>query len=112
VPQRSQPSAYDLGDTVEWKAALETMRRACSLSLRPHQLESRMREIRPSGLEGGVARKRHPYPYLAPHFVEVGPLQYSSRSKMSSIIGCIWSSGQMPYQFFSPGFSLIPAEVT
>jgi hypothetical protein len=22
-----------------------------------------MREIRPSGLEGGVARKRHPYPY-------------------------------------------------
>jgi len=22
-----------------------------------------MREIRPSGSEGGVARKRHPYPY-------------------------------------------------
>ena len=26
-----------------------------------------MREIRPSGLEGGVARKRHPYPYQT-HF--------------------------------------------
>jgi len=31
-----------------------------------------MREIRPSGSEGGVARKRHPYPYRrqypnAPH---------------------------------------------
>jgi hypothetical protein len=24
-----------------------------------------MREIRPSGSEGGVARKRHPYPYQA-----------------------------------------------
>jgi hypothetical protein len=34
------------------------------ISLRNHRLESRMREIRPSGLEGGVARKRHPYPYL------------------------------------------------
>jgi hypothetical protein len=28
-----------------------------------HQLESRMREIRPSGSEGGVACIRHPYPY-------------------------------------------------
>ena len=27
-----------------------------------HQLESRMREIRPSGSEGGVAFLRHPYP--------------------------------------------------
>ncbi|HZR21056.1 MAG TPA: hypothetical protein VFE51_27480, partial [Verrucomicrobiae bacterium] len=33
------------------------------VSPRHHRLESRMREIRPSGLEGGVARKRHPYPY-------------------------------------------------
>jgi hypothetical protein len=24
-----------------------------------------MREIRPSGSEGGVVRKRHPYPYLS-----------------------------------------------
>ena len=63
VPQRSQPSAYDLDDTVERKAALGTARRARSPSPRPHQLESRMREIRPSGSEGGVARKRHPYPY-------------------------------------------------
>jgi len=63
VPQRSQPSAYDLGDTVERKAALETARRARSLSLRPHRPESRMREIRPSGSEGGVAPTRHPYPY-------------------------------------------------
>ena len=28
-----------------------------------HRLESRMREIRPSGLEGGVAGNGHPYPY-------------------------------------------------
>ena len=28
-----------------------------------HQLESRMREIRLSGLEGGVGRKPYPYPY-------------------------------------------------
>ena len=28
-----------------------------------HQLESRMREIRPSGSEGGVGRKPYPYPY-------------------------------------------------
>ena len=31
--------------------------------MRPYRLESRMREIRPSGLEGGVALTRHPYPY-------------------------------------------------
>ena len=30
---------------------------------RPHRLESRMRENRTSGLEGGVGRKPHPYPY-------------------------------------------------
>jgi RNA-directed DNA polymerase len=30
-----------------------------------HRLESRMREIRPSGSEGGVARQRHPYPYVS-----------------------------------------------
>ena len=29
-----------------------------------HQLESRMREIRQSGSEGGVAGNGHPYPYL------------------------------------------------
>jgi len=29
-----------------------------------HRLESRMREIRPSGSEGGVADNGHPYPYL------------------------------------------------
>ena len=63
LPQRSQPRTYDLGDTVERKAALETTRKACSLSLRPHRPESRMREIRPSGSEGGVAPTRHPYPY-------------------------------------------------
>jgi hypothetical protein len=45
VPQRTQPSAYDLGDTVERKAALETARRACSLSQRPHRPESRMRYV-------------------------------------------------------------------
>ena len=65
VPQKSQPSTYDLGDTVERKAALETARRARSLSQRPHRPESRMREIRPSGSEGGVAPTRHPYPYPA-----------------------------------------------
>ena len=27
-----------------------------------HRLESRMREIRPSGSEGGVGRKPYPYP--------------------------------------------------
>src|SRR5262249_6355797 len=63
VPQRSQPRAYDLGDTVERKAALETARRARSLSLRPHRPESRMRENRPSGSEGGGAAHRSPYPY-------------------------------------------------
>jgi hypothetical protein len=63
VPQRNQPSAYDLADTVEWKAALETARRARSFSLRPHQLESRMREIRPSGSEGGGGLRASPYPY-------------------------------------------------
>jgi len=35
-----------------------------SLSSRPHQPESRMREIRPSGSEGGVTLVCHPYPYL------------------------------------------------
>ena len=35
-----------------------------SLMVRPHQLESRTRENRPSGSEGGVALTRHPYPYL------------------------------------------------
>ncbi len=63
VPQWYQPSTYDLGDTVERKVALETARRAHSLSPRPHQPESRMRENRPSGSEGGVAHPRHPYPY-------------------------------------------------
>ena len=29
-----------------------------------HRLESRMREIRQSGSEGGVAGNGHPYPYL------------------------------------------------
>ena len=55
VPQRYQPRPDDLGDAVERKAALETARRACSLSLRTHRPESRMREIRQSGSEGGVA---------------------------------------------------------
>src|SRR5262245_2625593 len=32
------------------------------VSLRPHRLESRMREICLSGSEGGVALSRHPYP--------------------------------------------------
>ena len=34
-----------------------------------HRLESRMREIRPSGSEGGGAGNRSPYPYQAkrPH---------------------------------------------
>ena len=31
-----------------------------------HRLESRMREIRPSGSEGGVADNGHPYPYTSP----------------------------------------------
>jgi hypothetical protein len=44
---------------------LETARRALSLSARVHQRESRMREIRPSGSEGGVAYQRHPYLYPA-----------------------------------------------
>src|SRR5438093_4774859 len=65
VPQRTQSRSYDLGETVERKAALETARRARFLSLRPHRPESRMREIRPSGSEGGVALTRHPYPYLS-----------------------------------------------
>ena len=65
VPQRTQPRSYDLSETVERKAALETARRARFLSLRPHRPESRMREIRPSGSEGGVAHPRHPYPYRA-----------------------------------------------
>ena len=29
-----------------------------------HRLESRMREIRQSGSEGGVADNGHPYPYI------------------------------------------------
>jgi hypothetical protein len=29
-----------------------------------HRLESRMREIRQSGSEGGVAGNGHPYPYI------------------------------------------------
>jgi len=33
------------------------------LSNETHQLESRMRETRLSGSEGGVAFIRHPYPY-------------------------------------------------
>ncbi len=31
-----------------------------------------MREIRPSGLEGGVARKRHPYPYRGAGILPAG----------------------------------------
>ena len=31
-----------------------------------HRLESRMREIRQSGSEGGVADNGHPYPYQLP----------------------------------------------
>jgi len=31
-----------------------------------------MRETRPSGSEGGVARKRHPYPYLRSNPAEGG----------------------------------------
>jgi len=31
-----------------------------------HRLESRMREIRQSGSEGGVAGNSHPYPYTSP----------------------------------------------
>ncbi|MCX6860504.1 MAG: hypothetical protein NTX70_09800, partial [Verrucomicrobia bacterium] len=45
-----------------------------------HRLESRMREIRPSGSEGGVADNGHPYPYtegyepLSPITSNFGPL--------------------------------------
>src|SRR3989441_860094 len=35
-----------------------------ALSRRDHRLESRMRETRLSGSEGGVVPTRHPYPYL------------------------------------------------
>jgi hypothetical protein len=35
-----------------------------SLTVRPHRLESRMRENRPSGSEGGATLTRRPYPYL------------------------------------------------
>ncbi len=63
VPQGSQPSAYDLGETVEREAPSETARRACSLSLRPHRPESRMREIRPYGSEGGAGDIPRSYPY-------------------------------------------------
>ena len=52
-----------LDDTVGRKATLEPTRRACSLSPRPHQPESRMREIRPSGLEGGAGFIPCSYPY-------------------------------------------------
>jgi hypothetical protein len=31
-----------------------------------HRLESRMREIRQSGSEGGVVGNGHPYPYTSP----------------------------------------------
>ena len=34
-----------------------------SLTVRPHRLESRMREIRPSGSEGGVGSIPHSYLY-------------------------------------------------
>src|SRR5439155_15788442 len=89
VPQRIVPSAYDLDDTVERKAALETARRACSLSPRPHRPESRMREIRPSGSEGGVAPTRHPYPYRRQR--QMRPCQSApsqiNRNHVSSSIG-------------------------
>src|SRR6266478_3178352 len=56
------PSAID---SVSTERLADTLVRAtpARISPRNHRLESRMREIRPSGLEGGVARKRHPYPY-------------------------------------------------
>ncbi len=38
-----------------------------SISMRPYRLESRMRENRPSGLEGGGADIRSPYPYPNSH---------------------------------------------
>ena len=79
VPQRILPSAYDLDDTAERKAALETARRACSLSSRPHRPESRMREIRPSGSEGGVAPTRHPYPYRSARLPACGLWRLSNR---------------------------------
>ena len=39
-----------------------------------HQLESRMREIRQSGSEGGVADNGHPYPYTVGYLVGNGVL--------------------------------------
>ena len=36
-----------------------------------HRLESRMREIRQSGSEGGVAGNGHPYPYLGSAWVRL-----------------------------------------
>ena len=45
-----------------WPTSLRVVRTA-RVSPRPHRLESRMREIRPSGLEGGVRLIPHPYLY-------------------------------------------------
>jgi len=42
-----------------------------------------MRETRPSGSEGGVARKRHPYPYLRSNPAE-GGLSKTLRACFSS----------------------------
>ena len=40
---------------------------------------------------------------LAPQVLEVGPLQYSSKSRMSSMMGCILSSGTKTEPLFVPG---------
>ena len=57
-----------------------------------------MREIRPSGSEGGVALTRHPYPYQdAKRFPRLRGLQ---------VLECVQSSGAFPHgQPFPPDAS-------
>ncbi|HZR19534.1 MAG TPA: hypothetical protein VFE51_19760, partial [Verrucomicrobiae bacterium] len=61
------------------------------VSPRHHRLESRMREIRPSGLEGGVARKRHPYPYRRADF------QSAEIPELNLAQGSLASGGNRPF---------------
>jgi len=57
--------------------------------MRPHYLESRMREIRLSGSEGGVAFIRHPYPYSVLGFMAMTRAQPLLRTAPSRFTVCL-----------------------
>ena len=73
-----------------------------------HQLESRMREIRQSGSEGGVAGNGHPYPYTVTSWAgrcAVGPV--SHRPFLGCRARCVGNVGRVP----RPGVRALPSKM-